>query len=290
MKFRLTHCFLMAIALLASVNAQAVSYYPSMNEAQWNVQLSPFECKLWQSVPIYGDAIFQHKAGEKQTFFLNPSKPEMRPGKAALKAIKPVWDSTKKEVDLGYVPVSSGTNTLSVDNKLSYRLLTELYEGKGLEFTRQSAYADDVTVKVALSSVNFRKAYKEYRGCLAQLLPVNFEQISRSRLNFQTAKWDLTTTARERLDLVVRYVKADPTVTGFYIDGYTDDVGRRLYNLDLSKKRAETVTKYLIANGVDETLITTRYHGERYPVVKNNSRKNRAINRRVTLRLERDGF
>ncbi len=35
-------------------------------------------------------------------------------------------------------------------------------------------------------------------------------------------------------------------------------------------------------------MITTRYHGERYPVKPNNSAANRAANRRVTIRLERD--
>jgi outer membrane protein OmpA-like peptidoglycan-associated protein len=89
---------------------------------------------------------------------------------------------------------------------------------------------------------------------------------------------------------MVQYVKADPSVTSFYIDGHTDSMGRRLANLELSKKRAEVVTQFLVANGVDEAMITTRYHGERYPVADNSNAKNRADNRRVTIRLEREGF
>ena len=72
---------------------------------------------------------------------------------------------------------------------------------------------------------------------------MNFEQINRSRVHFITAKFELTRDAKTQLDDVVRYVKADSSVTGFYIDGHTDSIGRRLYNLELSKQRAEAVTK-----------------------------------------------
>jgi hypothetical protein len=46
--------------------------------------------------------------------------------------------------------------------------------------------------------------------------------------------------------------------------------------------------EYLKANGVPETQITIRFHGERYPLVPNKSEANRAKNRRVTLHLERE--
>lgn len=72
------------------------------------------------------------------------------------------------------------------------------------------------------------------------------------------------------------------------MDGHSDNLGRRLMNRDISKRRAEEVTAYLISLGLDPAMITTRYHGERYPVVENNSKKNRDRNRRVTIRLERD--
>jgi outer membrane protein OmpA-like peptidoglycan-associated protein len=285
-----SRCILSGILLFSSVFANAVSYYAPMNHAEWNTESSPFSCKMWQPIPIYGDAVFEHKAGEKQAFFLNPKRPEMRVGKASLVSIAPIWDEQRYSVNLGYVPVGGKTHRVRVGSALSYRLLTELYEGMSPVFTRQSAYAKGVKVKVAVSSVNFRKAYSQYQDCLAQLLPVNFEQIARSRLHFNTAKWDLTPATQERLDVLIRYVRADPSVTSFFIDGHTDNVGRRLANLDLSKSRAETVTKYLVANGVDAALITTRYHGERFPVTVNSTRKKRAQNRRVTLRLERDGL
>jgi outer membrane protein OmpA-like peptidoglycan-associated protein len=116
---------------------------------------------------------------------------------------------------------------------------------------------------------------------------VNYDQVSRTRVHFKTNRAELTKAAQERLDLVVLYAKEDPDVTSFFVDGHTDNVAGRLYNLELSKKRAEAVTAYLVANGIPQEMVTTRYHGERYPVKKNNSRANRSYNRRVTIRLDK---
>ncbi len=244
---------------------------------------------MWQPIPVYGDAVFQYRAGEHQRFFLTPNRRTMSKGKAMLISAAPAWDPERPAVQLGTVPVSSSQQPVYLCSQQATRLLHELYTGSSPEFSRMAWYADDRNITVALSSVNFRKAYSQYRQCLAQLLPVNFDQIARSRIHFVTAKWEITAKASQRLDLIITYVNADPSITGFFIDGHTDDVGRRLYNLDLSKKRAEAVNKYLIAKGIDESLITTRYHGERYPVAKNSSAKNRSQNRRVTIRLDREG-
>lgn len=267
-----------------------VTFRASLNEAEWRLQASPFECRMWQPIPAYGDAVFWNRAGEDQRFHLAPIRKAMKTGQAQMVSQAPLWDESKPAEAMGKVAVTGRETPVALGKRHAYQLLNELYDGMSPVFTRQAWFAEEETVEVHLSSVNFRKAYRQYQECLASLLPVNFDQIGRSRIYFRTAKWELSASEQSKLAKVVQYVKADPTVTGFYIDGHTDSVGRRLYNLDLSKKRAETVTKYLVANGVDESLITTRYHGERYPLVKNNSSKNRASNRRVTLRLEREGL
>ena len=273
-----------------ALSAQAVRYGAPMNDAEWRLELSPFECRMWQPIPSFGDAVFSNRAGEDQTFYLAPIRQAMKRGKARLESRAPLWDDARPGEVMGLVPVTAAARPITLGKKQAYQLLNELYDGMSPVFTRSSWYADNEKVEVFLSSINFRKAYGQYRNCLASLLPVNFEQINRSRIHFQTAKFELTRASRTRLDHVVQYVKADTSVTGFYIDGHTDNVGRRLYNLDLSRQRAEAVTRYLVANGIDEAMITTRYHGERYPVANNNNAKNRAANRRVTIRLERDGL
>ncbi|MCP5302695.1 MAG: OmpA family protein [Pseudomonadales bacterium] len=92
---------------------------------------------------------------------------------------------------------------------------------------------------------------------------------------------------QQQLDLIVRYVKADKKIQRIYIDGHTDDVGDKRNNVNLSKVRAAAVENYFKQAGVDNKLMMLRYHGDKYPALKNTSDENRARNRRVTIRLER---
>ena len=283
----ITHAMIGLIILGWTLSAHAVRYGASLNQAEWRLELSPFECRMWQPVPYFGDAVFSNRAGEEQTFYLAPTRNVMKSGSASLAATAPIWDESRAAVDMGTVEIDGTSTPVKLGKKRAYQVLNELYDGMSPVFSRPSWFDDGEHVELLLSSVNFRKAYGQYRECLASLLPVNFEQINRSRVQFATAKFDLTGASRTQLDHVVQYVKADLSVTGFFIDGHPDSVGRRLYNLELSKKRAEAVTQYLIDNGVDEAMITTRYHGERYPLTNNSNAENREANRRVTLRLER---
>jgi outer membrane protein OmpA-like peptidoglycan-associated protein len=260
-----------------------------MHQAEWRLRSSVFECRLWQPIPAFGDAVFSHRAGEDQRFHLDPIKPLLNRGKASLISAAPVWDDSRSRENLGYVPVTANNEPVRLDRDKTYRLLNELYGGMSPVFTRQSWYQHDESIQVFLSSIQFRKAYREYQGCLSGLLPVNFDQIVRSRIHFNSNESELTAGSKKRLDHIVLYVKADPLEISFYVDGHTDDRGRRLENLQLSKRRAEVVTRYLTARGVSEALIVTRQHGEAYPVTDNKTAKNRAANRRVTIRLEREG-
>ncbi len=120
------------------------------------------------------------------------------------------------------------------------------------------------------------------------MLPVNFDQLRQSQIGFPSSDVALDALGRAKLDIILQYLRADPSVNRIQLDGHSDNSGNRLVNRDLSRRRALAVQEYLIANGVPEQQITVRFHGERYPLVANSSEANRAKNRRVTLRLERE--
>jgi outer membrane protein OmpA-like peptidoglycan-associated protein len=65
------------------------------------------------------------------------------------------------------------------------------------------------------------------------------------------------------------------------IVGHTDDVGSDASNLDLSKRRANSVKNYLVSKGVIDAMVTTDGKGETMPIVANDSAENRSKNRRV---------
>ena len=92
---------------------------------------------------------------------------------------------------------------------------------------------------------------------------------------------------RARLDVLLQHLSLTKDVKAIYIDGYSDDTGRRPQNLELSKQRAQGVVDYLVDKGADPKLITMRYFGSRYPVARGRSAAARAENRRVTVRVER---
>ena len=86
---------------------------------------------------------------------------------------------------------------------------------------------------------------------------------------------------------MLEFMKADPTVNHIELDGHSDNSGNRLTNRDLSRRRALAVMDFFKANGIQESQITLRFHGERYPLAPNTNAANRASNRRVNVQLER---
>ena len=270
--------------------AQASSWQPRVDNAVWTSSTSIFECRLVHPIPRYGQAVFDARAGETPRFYLDPEKNLMEPGQASIEIKAPAWKRGEQHKDLGTVTVTRAKYRgfpVILDEKTSDLLLSELSAGYSAVFTRPSNYSTDDDIKVGLLPVNFRKAYADYQRCLVTLLPTNFDQISRSKIHFDTGKHNLDEMSRELLDLIAIYMKGDREVNEVYIDGYTDNVGRDGKNIKLSKKRAETVLNYLVKAGVPDELVITRYHGQQYPLAKNNSDANRAKNRRVTIRLDR---
>ena len=67
--------------------------------------------------------------------------------------------------------------------------------------------------------------------------------------------------------------------------GHTDSTGGEQYNLDLSRRRAESVATYLTSRGVSRARLETIGYGEQYPVADNSTPEGRAQNRRVEIRI-----
>lgn len=69
------------------------------------------------------------------------------------------------------------------------------------------------------------------------------------------------------------------------ITGYTDDVGERQTNIDLSEARANSVKAYLVSKGIDATRIDTHGAGPDNPIADNKTEKGRQQNRRIEFKL-----
>ena len=84
-----------------------------------------------------------------------------------------------------------------------------------------------------------------------------------------------------------KYIKYISTVAGskIVVEGHTDSVGSDAYNLELSKRRAQSVKSQFIKMGLDASKIETIGYGESKPAVDNKTKENRQINRRVTAKI-----
>jgi outer membrane protein OmpA-like peptidoglycan-associated protein len=71
------------------------------------------------------------------------------------------------------------------------------------------------------------------------------------------------------------------------IEGHTDDTGNKSHNQKLSEERAKSVANFLINKGVDPKRIITEGYGDSRPALPNNSEENKALNRRVEIRLQK---
>ena len=265
--------------------AQAVTFRASIDESEWVLESSKFECKLSQQIPAFGIGEFLHEAGVEPLFTLKPTQRLAIKRNATLVVEASPWQPGVATSVIGSLEAG---RVLKTNAAYAGQMLVSLYKGMSPTFTVDRWMNSDDQLRVALSAANFKAAYRDYISCVAGLLPANYRQVARTAVLFPPAAWTLSDATRERLELIAFYVQEDKSVTAIYIDGHSDSGGRRLLNRDLSKQRAEEVTRYLISQGVDESMVTTRYHGERYPVVPNTSKTNRARNRRVTIRLDRE--
>ncbi|MEZ4379790.1 MAG: OmpA family protein [Nannocystaceae bacterium] len=72
------------------------------------------------------------------------------------------------------------------------------------------------------------------------------------------------------------------------ISGHTDNIGDRDVNLDLSRRRAESVRQWLVDNGIDGSRITTRGAGPDEPIDTNDTKAGQAKNRRIEFKVLTD--
>jgi OmpA-OmpF porin, OOP family len=67
------------------------------------------------------------------------------------------------------------------------------------------------------------------------------------------------------------------------IQGHTDNIGTRNYNIRLSLARAQAVCDYLTAKGIAKDRLIIKGFGPDRPIAKNDTSEGRGQNRRITF-------
>jgi outer membrane protein OmpA-like peptidoglycan-associated protein len=105
-----------------------------------------------------------------------------------------------------------------------------------------------------------------------------------SGLLFQINSSALSEAAKTNLEKVAGVFVKYPE-TNILIEGHTDDTGTPEYNMELSKKRAYSVSDYLQSKGVASSRMNVKWYGEAQPKVPNTTDANRTMNRRVEVAI-----
>lgn len=103
------------------------------------------------------------------------------------------------------------------------------------------------------------------------------EKITVNNIFFDYDKYELKNESFPELKRLLDFLKKYPNK--IIIQGHTDNVGSKEYNLVLSKKRADAVATYLIKNGIDKKNISTEGYGFSKPVTQKDEEiyKNRRV-------------
>ncbi len=99
---------------------------------------------------------------------------------------------------------------------------------------------------------------------------------------FNYDRFDIRPDQSSILKANLAILKENPTLY-LLIGGHADETGSREYNLELSSKRANTIKKYLVENGIAPERITVYAYGKDYLAQKGHGEANQKYNRRVDI-------
>ena len=139
-----------------------------------------------------------------------------------------------------------------------------------MNITEENVYSDEVKTVKASSS-----------------MPENISLDSmaifaNATVYFEFDKSSLTSKSIQTLKSAVDALNENSTLQ-VTLSGHADERGTREYNLALGQRRAESVSDYLVLNGINKSRITVKSFGEEKPVAYDQDEMSYAKNRRVEI-------
>lgn len=124
--------------------------------------------------------------------------------------------------------------------------------------------------------------FKDDDGCPDEVPTEPAKSTILEGVEFENATSELLESSNPALMKVFDQMEAFPEVK-FSIVGHTDSQGSKIKNKQLSLERAQTVMKYLVNKGIDESRLTAVGKGQASPIASNKTPEGRAKNRRIEL-------
>jgi outer membrane protein OmpA-like peptidoglycan-associated protein len=102
---------------------------------------------------------------------------------------------------------------------------------------------------------------------------------------FDTDSDALKPASRSEMEMVYQFLMANPQLKVRF-EGHTDNTGNAQYNKQLSKRRADSVKKYLTDKGIAPQRIDSKGLGMDRPIATNETEEGRALNRRTEMVIQ----
>jgi outer membrane protein OmpA-like peptidoglycan-associated protein len=136
--------------------------------------------------------------------------------------------------------------------------------------------------------------WEDNDGCPEEatgLVKLTCERIEiRDSVYFETGSDRIQERSFTLLNQVAGVLQSATRIKRLRVEGHTDDRGKDAYNLELSKRRAASVMRYLLEQGVADNRLTSEGYGETRPISDNKTAAGRSQNRRVEfVVLESEG-
>ncbi|MCR9163338.1 MAG: OmpA family protein [Nannocystaceae bacterium] len=128
-----------------------------------------------------------------------------------------------------------------------------------------------------------RNGFEDKDGCPDEV-PPELEELAgiMEGITFDTDKDTIKPASKNTIDNAVDVMKRYPDIK-VRITGHTDSQGGYRHNVDLSRRRAESVRRYMVDAGIAGDRIETRGVGPDEPIATNETAAGRALNRRIVF-------
>ena len=156
-------------------------------------------------------------------------------------------------------------------NKINFLIvIIFLSSCSSMNITEENVYSDNVKTVKASSSMSEN---------------INLDSMAifaNATVYFEFDKSSLTSKSIQTLKSAVDALNENSTIE-VTLSGHADERGTREYNLALGQRRAESVSDYLVLNGIKKSRITVKSFGEEKPLAYGQDEASYAKNRRVEI-------
>lgn len=286
--------FVVATIFALPVHSQ-VRYEASLsdtNAKDWSTKSSRISCILSSHISGYGRADFTLLSGAQRRLSLEIFPSVDVNSKSVMRIISapPEWRPQGVETDIGQIQLYRGFRPF-IGDSVSWAILRALHNGNRVLFpyiSEHPNYAESIIP--VLSPMGFSSPYKEFVGCSAQLLPFGYTDVGLVALMFYEQENRLTPSSDARLKQQIEYAKIDDSINKIIISSFGSGNTDNLDNLDLAKRRAESIAKIFTDAGISKDLIDIKTYGDEQLATTGYTLSDRQQSSKAIVELQRDPF